>query len=105
MINWIDVRVFKHRWTWLCNLAWDRQLARDADSGKLERMVAWGEQVSNEDTMPFGGVWEAAFAALEAARALPHAQLGAIVATCRDNGAGALADVLVGALPFDGDEG
>ena len=41
-------------------------------------------------------------AALVVARTLPPAQLGAIVACCRDNGARALADALVGELPFDG---
>ena len=35
-------------------------------------------------------------------RALPPEHLGAIVASCRDNDAGMLADVLIGTVPFDG---
>jgi hypothetical protein len=34
-------------------------------------------------------------------RELPPAQLGAICAALRDNGAGALADVLIGTIPFE----
>jgi hypothetical protein len=31
LLGWLDRRVFVHRWEWLCNLAWDRQLARDGE--------------------------------------------------------------------------
>jgi hypothetical protein len=44
-------------------------------------------------------------AAVCQARALGPAQLGAICAALRDNGAGLLADVLIGELPFAMPEG
>ena len=39
-------------------------------------------------------------AAVCQARALPAAQLGAVVAALRDNGAGMLASCIIGELPF-----
>lgn len=30
---WIDQVVFRCRWNWLCDYVWDREMARDIESG------------------------------------------------------------------------
>lgn len=31
ILLWLDIHVFRHNWTWLCNFAWDYELMRDGD--------------------------------------------------------------------------
>lgn len=36
VLIWLDRKVFRHHWAWLCNLAWDKQMERDVAQGKLD---------------------------------------------------------------------
>lgn len=36
LLHWLDAHIFRHRWSWLCNIVWDWQMARDVEV--LERI-------------------------------------------------------------------
>jgi hypothetical protein len=38
LLHWLDVQVFRHHWPWLCDLAWDRQMSRDVESGAMRAL-------------------------------------------------------------------
>ena len=38
LLIWIDIHILHCRWRWFCAAVWDKQLERDAKSGKLDRL-------------------------------------------------------------------